>query len=308
MKPSIMHHARVQPSKNSITTAPNTSRFHLQADCGNCFGLCCVALYFSASDGFPAEKEAGLPCANLQPDYRCAVYKELLNKGLKGCTAFECFGAGQMVSQVSFGGRDWRESQEAAALMFAVFLAMRQLHEMIWYLTDALERKAASPLSDALHDLCSETERLTRLRSEELLKQDIGAHRDNVNQLLLQTSELVRADARLGRAAGSERRRHPGKRADLCGRDLRNDDLRGADLRGAYLIAADLREMDLCGTDFIGADFRDTDLRGADLSKSLFLTQAQVNTARGDQSTKLPGALKRPAHWLVKAPRSQSSD
>ena len=49
--------------------------------------------------------------------------------------------------------------------------------------------------------------------------------------------------------------------------------------------------------DLIGADFRDADLSGADLTGSIFLTQAQVNAAKGGADTKLPPALSRPAHW-----------
>jgi len=70
-------------------------------------------------------------------------------------------------------------------------------------------------------------------------------------------------------------------------------------LRGACLIAADLRGADLSGTDLIGADFRDADIRGADLTKSIFLTQAQLNTAKGDAGTKLLPSFTRPAHWAI---------
>jgi hypothetical protein len=28
----------------------------LKIDCEKCFGFCCIALYFSASEGFPADK------------------------------------------------------------------------------------------------------------------------------------------------------------------------------------------------------------------------------------------------------------
>ncbi len=31
----------------------------MKIDCKRCFGLCCVALYFSASEGFPKDKEEG---------------------------------------------------------------------------------------------------------------------------------------------------------------------------------------------------------------------------------------------------------
>lgn len=49
--------------------------------------------------------------------------------------------------------------------------------------------------------------------------------------------------------------------------------------------------------DLIGADLRGADLSGADLTGSIFLTQAQLNAAKGDSATKLPAALTRPAHW-----------
>jgi uncharacterized protein YjbI with pentapeptide repeats len=87
--------------------------------------------------------------------------------------------------------------------------------------------------------------------------------------------------------------------ADLIGAKLRGADLQGANLRGAYLIGADLRGADLRLADFIGADLRDTDLSGADLTGCLFLTQSQVNAAKGDAATKLPPALLRPPHWVT---------
>ena len=69
-------------------------------------------------------------------------------------------------------------------------------------------------------------------------------------------------------------------------------------MRGACLIAANLRGVDLSGADLIGADLRDADIRGADLTHSIFLTQAQINTAKGDSSTKLPIQLSRPINWV----------
>jgi hypothetical protein len=38
-------------------------------------------------------------------------------------------------------------------------------------------------------------------------------------------------------------------------------------------------------------------LGAADLSRSLFVTQFQVNAARGDARTRLPPVLRRPEHW-----------
>jgi len=278
---------------------PDKSRLNLRADCENCFGLCCVALYFSASEGFPIDKDAGQPCLNLQPDFRCCVHKSLRERGLKGCNAFDCFGTGQKVSQVSFGGHNWRKVPESANQMFQVFLIMRELHELLWYLTEALTLQPAGPIHGALSSMLDETERLTHKSPDSLMELDVAVHRAEVNTLLLKTSELVRAEARREQKAHSGRQKAFGRGASLIAADLRRIDLRGANLRGAYLIAADLRGTDLSGSDFIGADFRDADIRGADLTKSIFLTQAQLNSANGDTGTKLPPSLIRPAHWGI---------
>jgi uncharacterized protein YjbI with pentapeptide repeats len=270
--------------------------YNLRADCGKCFGLCCVALYFSASEGFPDDKEAGQPCLNLLPDYRCCVHDSLTERGLKGCRAFDCFGAGQKVAQVSFNGNDWRTVPESAQQMFNVFLVMQQLHEMLWYLTEALTLQPARPIYGEIKSRLDEMEQLTQLSPDSLEKLDVATEREKVSSLLQQTSELVRTDARQGKKARPERSRiRP--HADLVAADLRKTDLIGANLRGACLIAAALRGADLSETDFIGADLRDADLRGADLGRSFFLTQNQINSAKGDLSTKLPSFIERPPHW-----------
>ena len=282
--------------KNTGDPVSSKNYTNLHPDCKNCFGLCCVALFFSASEGFPVDKEAGKPCINLQPDFHCSIHESLGERGLKGCIAFECFGAGPKVSQVSFGGQDWRKNPGSGQQMFKVFNIMRQLHEMLWYLREAITLQPTCHIHDALSSMANEAERLTYLNPEFLLKLDLAAHRTEVNELLLKTSELVRAEARGGHKASSGRRKAFRRGADLVGADLKGFDLKGANLRGALLIAADLRGTDLAGVDFIGADFRDADLRGADLSRSIFLTQAQLNAAKGDTSTKLPSSLTRPTH------------
>ncbi|MHB1630372.1 MAG: pentapeptide repeat-containing protein [Bacilli bacterium] len=277
-------------------------RLRLQADCENCFGLCCVALSFAASADFAIDKDAGQPCRNLQSDFRCGVHDNLRELGFRGCTVYDCFGAGQQVAKVTFGGHDWRQDPGSAKQMFDVFPIMRQLHELLWYLTEALTLQAARSIHGALSYTLEETERLTHLSPDSLMELDVAAHRADVNALLLRTSQLVRAKARhrLTFPTGREKTHGPGtnlRGADLMGANLREADLRGANLRGAYLIAADLRGADLRAADLIGADFRDADLRGADLTDSIFLTQAQLNAARGDAGTKLPQFLALPTHW-----------
>jgi uncharacterized protein YjbI with pentapeptide repeats len=176
---------------------------------------------------------------------------------------------------------------------------MRQLHELLWYLTEALTLQPACSIHGALSIALDETERFTQLSSDSLMELDVAAHRANVNDLLLSTSELVRAESVRQMKDLPGRKKSLGRGADLIGANLRGADLRCANLRGAYLIAADLRGADLRAADLIGADFRDADLSGADLTESIFLTQAQLNTAKGDADTKLPPSLTHPTHWSI---------
>lgn len=267
----------------------------LRVDCEKCFGLCCVALYFSASEGFPTNKEAGKPCINLRSNFTCSVHKNLRDKGLKGCTAYDCFGAGQKVAQVTFNGQDWSKNSECANKMFEAFLIMRQLHEMLWYLNQAFTLQTDHHIKEEISLLMDDTEGFTLLHVDSLLALDVVGHRTKVNMLLKNTSELVRTKAHRGKNITSKNKSH---RVDYFGADLRKTNLRGADLRGACLIAANLRGADLSGADLIGADLRDADLSGANLTNSIFLTQAQINTAKGDSHTKLPGMIVRPNYWL----------
>lgn len=281
----------------STVTLPIRSRKDLKADCESCFGLCCVALYFSASEGFPIDKIAGQPCPNLQSDFRCGVHKNLREIGLKGCCAFDCFGAGPKVAKITCHGQDWRQHPESAKKIFEGFLIMRQLYELLWYLDEAQNLEATRPIHKDLASMWKATESLTNIDLDSLLVLDVSAHRSDVNVLLLQTSELVRSQVLLEQKAHPSKLKTLKQGSDLIGADLRKTDLRGSKLRGAYLIAADLRNTNLSGADLIGADFRDADLRGADLSQSIFLTQAQINVAKGDVYTKLPPSLEIPTHW-----------
>jgi uncharacterized protein YjbI with pentapeptide repeats len=280
---------RSRTLSQSCAPPPGGGRLDLRADCGSCFGLCCVALPFAASADFAIDKDTGQPCHNLQADFRCGIHSRLRPKGFSGCVVYDCFGAGPKVSQVTFGGQDWRQAPHTAGQMFEVFPIMRQLHELLWYLTETLTLAPARPIHGELRHALERTERLTRSSAQELMELDVAAHRGDVNVLLLRTSELVRA-----KVPGRKKNR---RGADLIGADLKGADLRGANLRGAYLIAAHLEGADLSAADLIGADLRDADLSGAVLTDSIFLTQSQLNAAKGDTASKLPPTLARPAHW-----------
>lgn len=259
-----------------------------ESDCERCYGLCCVALPYAKSADFAFSKDGGTPCLHLQGDYRCGIHSQLRDRGLRGCTVYECFGAGQKVSQVIYQEKDWRTNSELAKEMFEVFPIVQQLHEILNYLNEALYYKEAEPIGEPLRKAITETEELTLQSPVSLLQLNVSGHRSKINELLLETSRLIRVKYR-------KPRNYRGQ--ELIGAKLKGAALAGADLRGTLLIAADLRQADLRGADLIGADLRDANLCGADLRGSIFLTQAQVNSARGDIHTRLSDHLHMPAHW-----------
>ncbi|USK72269.1 pentapeptide repeat-containing protein [Peribacillus asahii] len=275
-------------------TAKNL-RKSLKADCMNCFGLCCTALNIAASSDFAINKTAGTPCPNLQRDFRCKIHENLREKGFKGCTVFDCLGAGQKVSQVTFNGQSWKEHPEIAEKMFRVFPVMEQLYEMIAFIAEALTYEVSHLLQGKLNKQLEKLQSFTDMDADNLLSLNIVECRIPVNELLLETSEYIRSELSSKVFTIKKGKKYRG--VDWVGKNLTGKDLRTTDLRGAYLIAADLRNSDLRGVDFIGADLRDANLNGANLSTSMFLTQMQVNSAKGNDKTILPAHIQKPSHW-----------
>ena len=200
-----------------------------------------------------------------------------------GCTTYECFGAGQHVTRAVYDGASWRDQPDGGQEMFEVFAVVQRLHEMLVLLDQAV---TLSPEPD-LAGLRTRVSGHTGGRPEDILGVDLDRLTVLVGEALRSVSASVRGD---GPSYAGQ---------DLLGRDLRDTDLARADLRGALLIAADLRDAVLDRTDLLGADLRDTDLSGADLSTALFLTQPQLNAARGSAATALPPGLRRPGGWAV---------
>ena len=124
--------------------------------------------------------------------------------------------------------------------------------------------------------------------------QEWNAWRSENRDIQVDLSRAALADEEL---EGADLTRALLHRADLMVANLRGADLRAASLVGALLLGADLRGVRLQSADLRGADLRESRLEGADLSSSLFLTQGQLESARGDSSTRLPPTLTRPDHW-----------
>jgi len=251
----------------------------LRADCGRCFGLCCVLLPFRREGGFGRDKESGEACEHLDPRDDCGIHDSLRESGWHGCTTFDCFGAGQHVSQVTYGGTSWRDHDDLGE-MAGVLSVVRQLHEMLAHLAEVGRRAPETGPQDTRDEILA----LTHADPVTLLAADLEEIRSRVSPLLREATVRLHGPARP-------------MPADLAGADLRDRDLVRADLRGGMLVRADLRGADLAGADLLGADLRDADVRGARLAEAWFLTQAQLNATRGDPATTIPALLGRPAHW-----------
>lgn len=251
----------------------------LRADCASCAGLCCVVPAFSVSSDFAIDKPARVACPHLGTSFGCEIHEVLPERGFRGCTVYDCFGAGQRVVAAHAGSGD-------RSAMFADFEVVERLHELLWYLVEALvlvsSHRGAAALRGEVEGLRGSVERAAEGADESA----VVVLQGRADVLLGEVSSLVR------RPAGADLRGH-----DLAGQDLREHDLEAATLRGAVLIGADLRGVVLVDTDVLGADVRRADASGADLRGALFLTQTQVNALRGDEETLLPDTVLRPSHY-----------
>jgi len=257
----------------------------LTIDCEKCSGLCCVALYCSKSDGFPANKIAGKPCQNLMPDFRCTIHSKLAQSKMKGCLAYDCFGAGQKVTQDCFPTTNWQSHPKQANQVFEVFHAVFLLHQMLWYLVEASSLNLTEKINLNLEALIAENEQMTSLEADAIMKLDIDAYRLKVNEQLKEVSKLIAMPS------------NEDHKRDFFGKNFKGVNLDGKDFSMSLMIAANLEGCSMQGTNFLGADLRDANIKNADLSKSVFLTQMQVNATKGNSNTKLPNYLFYPKEW-----------
>lgn len=230
---------------------------------------------------------------NLQPDFTCVIHAELRPRGWRGCTTFECFGAGQQVTQHTFGGVTWRDNPAVATAMFGAFESMRLIHEVRYYLRVLVEHPLPRRMLEQVRALDATAESLAAASTDTMAREPVESLRTQAGLLLDRASQHLRGQAPEPGTTPSPVHAH----ADLAGADLRGATLDHGNLRGAVLIGADLRHATLHLTDLLGADLRDTRLHGADVSDALFVTQSQLNAAEGDAFTTIPPHLRRPHHW-----------
>jgi hypothetical protein len=175
------------------------TRPDLVADCTRCAALCCVWSAFDASDDFAFSKPAGVACRHLRRD-RCAIHDQLVGRGLRGCAAYDCHGAGPRATRLFAASRlTDRQRHEA-------FLVLRDAHELLWLLDGAAALCPASQpeLATALARATEALDALAAGPAAAVLDADLAPHRAATHQL------LHRLRMALGRTPASESPCRPG--------------------------------------------------------------------------------------------------
>lgn len=264
----------------------------LSLDCSKCMGLCCTALYFSKIDGFPSDKGSGEKCEYMDKSYRCEVHEKLEERGYTGCMSFDCLGAGPMVVSLL---KDRDVSKKALVKLYEAFIVARQVYEVIWYLADAFEKSDNDQLKKKISELTKNVYTQVTSDHDTISKIDINEVRDKAKPLLSEVSDEYRMNKTKSKPERFETDIFG--RIDLLGKSMKNSNIMGMSLKGAIMIQSDFSNTDFSYVDLIGADMRDAKLHNADLSKAIYLTQMQINSALGNRSTKLPRHISMPARW-----------
>jgi hypothetical protein len=259
----------------------------LKIDCKKCSGLCCVALYCTKTDGFPANKEAGIPCKHLVSDFCCKIHSRLADNNYKGCLAYDCFGAGQRTTQLYLPDGKWETNSEQKDKLFQVFMIVYQLHQMLWYLVEAFTLTSNELLRSTIDSLISENEQMLQQPMDHIAMLDLSEYRSNLNNVLKQISTDISANDTSSQIHG----------LNYLGKNFKKANLDRKNFSMSLMIAANFSGCSLRNTNFLGADLRDANIKNTDLSKSIFLTQMQLNSAIGNSNTKIPINLSRPATW-----------
>jgi hypothetical protein len=159
-------------------------------DCAQCFGLCCIALAQQPAAGFPAVKAPDSVCCHLTAEFRCAVFERLEAAGFPICRAYDCFGAGPVVSarmRAEWG--PWTPAMVAgAAGHLAGFRELARLRMLI----TALRREGsadAEALADRLDPVADAFRRTGRVEIDAETAQFMRWHEPLISAILAPLKE-----------------------------------------------------------------------------------------------------------------------
>ena len=155
----------------------------LRAYCSKCCGLCCVVPHFLAVQGFRVDKPAETPCHHLSSANRCSIHASRELHGYAACQGFDCFGAGQWITQHLFRGASWTDAPDLARQMFEAYRHWSPRFEAAAMLEAALPHIRA----DARCAIVTRMRALTEIASAEVLAPA------DARQLRRETLAMIRA-------------------------------------------------------------------------------------------------------------------
>lgn len=174
---------RAVPSAHRQNTSPKLPSV-LRADCSRCAGLCCVVHAFYSVQGFAFDKPAHSACRYLTPENRCAIHTRLVSTGFPGCVAFDCYGAGQRVTQELFNGMSWRTSDRSAVqTLFSTYTSCLVLHRLMAMLA-LVEATVSPPLAAQMRLKRGQLDELCRSEEVRRGSLDVVTLRNDVLKLV----------------------------------------------------------------------------------------------------------------------------
>jgi hypothetical protein len=150
-----------------------------------------VALGFDRSEWFSFDKASDVACPHLLLENRCAVHASRAPRGLSGCVNYDCYGAGQRVTEELFAGVSWREHPALAPSMFDAFRTLRRVHELLLLLHEAGQLALSPSRAERREQLIARLEPAAGWTLGALQALDVGRCHDDVHEFLRSLRDCV---------------------------------------------------------------------------------------------------------------------
>ncbi|MEM9632553.1 MAG: hypothetical protein AAGA50_14575 [Pseudomonadota bacterium] len=165
--------------------------------CSDCAALCCVVFAFDKSESFAIDKAAGEVCPNLDCQMECRVFQDRESLGFRGCITYNCYGAGQRVTQEVFRGKSWRTEPSLKRRMGEALSVLRRIHEQLSLLSMASQMALDSRERVSLEKLEHRLRPVSHWTEEELSNFPIDLVTRDVAKFLLGLRRLVESRTNL---------------------------------------------------------------------------------------------------------------
>lgn len=184
---------------------------------------------------------------------------------------------------------NWRTiSHEEASKIFNAYYVVLNVHQILWHLLQCLILRLSQKEKAQASVLIKEGSILIEKPLEMLSILDGQSFSDKSNTYFKHVFGLYHSNTRNTRKK---------QVINYMGKNMQRKNLTRTDFSRSLLIATNLVQASLYGASFFGADMRDTNICDTDVSNCLFLTQFQINSAKGNCNTILPPYLLKPKIW-----------